>query len=80
MTKSTFASEGVKARNIFSEKPNEKVQSKDRKPDSEKLGKNPLKTYLTDVELEAVKAKAGGVPLATYLRNFLRDKGFFEID
>lgn len=78
MAKGTFASEGVKTRNILSEKPAEKAPSKDRKPESEKLGKNPLKTYLTDAELETVKAKAGEVPLATYLRNFLRDKGFFE--
>ena len=76
--KNTFANEGVKPRNILTKKISVKLQEKDRKPLGEKLGKNPLKTYVNDAELEAIKVKAGGIPLATYLRNFLREKGFFE--
>lgn len=78
MAKGTFASEGVKTRNILSEKPAEKAPNKNRKPESERLGKNPLKTHVTDAELKAAQEKAGGIPLATYLRDFLREKGFFE--
>lgn len=76
-TKPTFASEGIKPRGILKNETPPKKEAGARKPVGEKLGKNPLKTFVTDAELEAVKAKAGDVPMATYLRNFLREKGFF---
>jgi hypothetical protein len=74
--KSTFANEGIKTRGIL--EGHEDTKPKGRKPKGEKMGKNPLRTYLTDAELERVRKKAGDVPIATYLRNFLREKGFFD--
>ncbi len=37
-----------------------------------------LTLYFTEEELEAIKAKAGLVPLAKHLRHYLMEQGYFE--
>jgi hypothetical protein len=74
--KTTFANEGFKNRGIL--EGHENTKPKGRKPKGEKMGKNPLRTYLTNTELQRVREKAGDMPVATYLRSFLREKGFFD--
>ena len=74
--KSTFATEGVKSRKILAGTSDE--PKKIGRPKVKTAPTATLRLYIEQDEMDILKEKAGDVPLARYVRLFLRRNGLFD--